>query len=57
MPTLITLKSFLLEMTQTALITGATSGIGLEIARILAATHHLVLVSRDKKKLEELKSY
>jgi len=56
MPTLITLKSFLLEMTQTALITGATSGIGLEIARILAATHHLVLVSRDKKKLEELKS-
>ena len=39
----------------TALITGATSGIGLEIAQILAKKYDLFLVSRDKKKLELLK--
>ena len=39
----------------TALITGATSGIGLEITQILAKKYDLFLVSRDKKKLESLK--
>lgn len=42
---------------KTALITGATSGIGLEMARIHASKGgHLVLVARTKSKLEELKS-
>lgn len=40
----------------TALITGASSGIGLELARILATDHHdVVLVARNLDKLNELK--
>ncbi|HOY31201.1 MAG TPA: SDR family oxidoreductase [Bacteroidales bacterium] len=44
-------------MNRTALITGASSGIGLEMARIHASRGgNLVLVARNLKKLEELKS-
>jgi uncharacterized protein len=38
----------------TALITGASSGIGLEIARILAGDHDVVLVARSAPALEQL---
>src|SRR5512143_3571 len=38
-----------------ALVTGASSGIGLELARIAAAhSHDLVLVARSESKLSEL---
>ena len=38
-----------------ALITGATSGIGLDIARYLATKKiELILVARNKQKLEEI---
>lgn len=44
-------------MNNTALITGASSGIGFELARIHARQgDNLVLVARNKKKLDELKS-
>jgi short-subunit dehydrogenase len=43
------------KKTQTILITGASSGIGREFARLLAAEKHsLVLVARNLLKLEEL---
>jgi short-subunit dehydrogenase len=39
----------------TALITGASSGIGLELARIFAREgHRLIMVSRNQKRLEEI---
>ena len=40
----------------TALITGASSGIGLEIARILARDHDVVLAARSEAALQELAS-
>ncbi|MFW5886560.1 MAG: SDR family NAD(P)-dependent oxidoreductase [Bacteroidota bacterium] len=43
-------------MRKTALITGASSGIGLELARVFAEKgNNLVLVARNKKKLDELR--
>jgi hypothetical protein len=42
-------------MTATALITGASSGIGYELARIFAREkYNLVLVARNEKKLQEI---
>lgn len=44
-------------MAQTALITGASSGIGLELARLFAQEgHDTVLVARSGDKLRELES-
>jgi len=41
-----------------SIITGSTAGIGLETAKGLAKKNHdLILVSRNKKKLESLKKY
>ncbi len=43
-------------MKKTALITGASSGIGLELAKVLASKgDNLILVARNRPKLEELK--
>lgn len=38
------------------LITGASSGMGREFARLLAKDNELILVARNKEKLEELKN-
>lgn len=44
-------------MEKYTLITGATSGIGYEMAKIMASKgHHLILVARNMEKLEEIKS-
>jgi len=44
-------------MASTALITGASSGIGLELARVLARNgHHLILTARREEKLKQIKN-
>ena len=40
----------------TAVITGASVGIGAEFARKLAKDYNLILIARNKEKLEELKN-
>lgn len=40
----------------TALLTGATGGIGLELARALATTHDLILAGRNEAKLAALRT-
>ncbi len=40
-----------------ALITGATSGIGLDFSKILVKTYNIILVGRDEIKLNETKKY
>ena len=43
-------------MNETILITGASSGIGFEMSKILAAqNYNLILVARNEKKLDEIK--
>lgn len=45
------------QLMNTALITGASNGIGLELAKVHASKgDHLVLVARNRAKLDELKS-
>ena len=41
-------------MTKTALITGASRGLGAAMARQLAATHHIIAVGKTTGALEEL---
>ena len=41
-------------MTQTALITGASRGLGAALAESLAATHHIIAVAKTTGALEEL---
>jgi short-subunit dehydrogenase len=44
-------------MTKTALVTGATSGIGNALTQLLAADHYdLILVSRNEEKMQAIKS-
>ncbi|MBS8271883.1 oxidoreductase, partial [Halomonas litopenaei] len=41
-------------MTKTALITGASRGLGAALAKALAPTHHIIAVGKTVGALEEL---
>lgn len=44
-------------MKETILITGASSGIGFEMAQLLAPNYHLILVARNEQKLEKAAAF
>ncbi len=44
----------MVDMTKTALITGASRGLGAALAKALAPTHHIIAVGRTTGALEEL---
>ena len=54
---LVILSGFMFISKKWALITGATSGIGLEFAKILAKTYNFILVGRNELKIIQTKKH